>query len=190
LRGETPAVAGSGISFDTFPQNGDWLYVESTNAGGGGGSPNGYGIELDSADSIGVFTGTLEISASQAATPAFSLHTNNGSQEYVAGLDITVQTQLFNVDSSAFGSTSEIILKTDNMLLSTVGVGATGAININSDNLLNLQSDSDNVQIIAGVGTVLTQAQTITFNATGGQKVAVATLANVIALLQSYGLAA
>lgn len=37
------AAAGDGIKFETFPQSGKWLYVDTDH---GEGSPNGYGLEL------------------------------------------------------------------------------------------------------------------------------------------------
>lgn len=40
----TPSTGG--INFDTFPQAGDWLYVETDDAFGGGGSPFGYAMDI------------------------------------------------------------------------------------------------------------------------------------------------
>lgn len=53
-----PSSTG-GIDFDTFPQDGDWLYVESTDATAAGGSPNDYGIQLldSGADGIKISSG-------------------------------------------------------------------------------------------------------------------------------------
>lgn len=43
-RAAAASSGGSGIQFDTSPQSGDWLYVETTESSGHG--PGGYGIEL------------------------------------------------------------------------------------------------------------------------------------------------
>jgi hypothetical protein len=42
---------GGGIQFDTYPQSGNWLYVETSDDSG---SPDGWGIELLSLDSSGI----------------------------------------------------------------------------------------------------------------------------------------
>lgn len=49
--GATPA--GGGIQFDTFPQAGEWLFVETT---GPGTTPFGFGIELKPSDGLLVNT--------------------------------------------------------------------------------------------------------------------------------------
>lgn len=41
---------GGGIQFDTAPQTGNWLYVQTTGAG----TPRGYGIEIDEPNGNGV----------------------------------------------------------------------------------------------------------------------------------------
>jgi hypothetical protein len=49
---ESKSVAtGGGIQFDTSPQAGDWLYVETDNESG---SPNGYGMEFNDQSGGGI----------------------------------------------------------------------------------------------------------------------------------------
>jgi hypothetical protein len=47
-----PGLSG-GIGFDTYPQAGNWLYAETTDETGAGGSPSGLGIELNDFSSNG-----------------------------------------------------------------------------------------------------------------------------------------
>jgi hypothetical protein len=42
---------GGGIQFDTYPQAGGWLYVETTDATG---SPHGYDVEMRAAGDVGI----------------------------------------------------------------------------------------------------------------------------------------
>jgi hypothetical protein len=50
---------GGGIQFDTYPQAGNWLYVETDDESGAGGSPTGYGLELSDYSAGGAFLGAL-----------------------------------------------------------------------------------------------------------------------------------
>jgi hypothetical protein len=75
LAGSTPA--GSGIQFDTFPQSGDWLYVQTTD---GTGAPSGI---------------PLHFYDSSAAAVGISLQSDNGE------IDITAFGN--QLDLSSFG---------------------------------------------------------------------------------------
>src|SRR5215831_1018151 len=62
--GTSGGGGGGGIQFDTYPQAGDWLYVQSNDATAAGGSPDGYAIELsdytsDGSGGGGVFLGAF-----------------------------------------------------------------------------------------------------------------------------------
>jgi hypothetical protein len=67
LRGAATQTAGGGIKFDTYPQLGDWLYVETNNAAG---SPNGYGTEIYD---------------SSAGGDGIRIHSDNGDLQFFCG---------------------------------------------------------------------------------------------------------
>jgi hypothetical protein len=46
----TGATGGTGIQFETYPQTGDWLFVETTTHPSSGGEPPTYGIVFRAAD--------------------------------------------------------------------------------------------------------------------------------------------
>jgi hypothetical protein len=56
VRAIEASPAGGGIKFDTYPQAGEWLYVE---AGNGLASPNGYAIELLDTATTGIHVASL-----------------------------------------------------------------------------------------------------------------------------------
>jgi hypothetical protein len=52
----TPCGGSGGIKFDTYPQAGNWLYVQTDNEAG---SPDGYGLELNDFSAGGAFMGAF-----------------------------------------------------------------------------------------------------------------------------------
>jgi hypothetical protein len=85
--GVDPIPGIGGLSFDTYPQAGNWLYVETDDSTGAGGSPSGYGIELSDYTSgeggIGIAAlggGDVEIKAT--AGGGINIHTTG---DFTAG---------------------------------------------------------------------------------------------------------
>src|SRR5262245_8086118 len=122
--------AGGGIDFDTSPQTGDWLYVETTDSTG---SPNGWGIELNDQSSDGIWihadTYNLLLGAGHNATlGAGGTASVNGN----AGVTLT-------------GAPLHISLSADNKIDWIIGTGLT--LNANVD--MSIQIDGDGFQVIA-----------------------------------------
>jgi hypothetical protein len=192
----TPCGGGSGggIQFDTYPQAGHWLYVETTDATG---SPHGYGIELKSADDTFFFVnGTTFFNALNAdwhfsgTDPAFKLRTNSEMQ-FINLLDastIDFHGWQFLVDTTSYSAGNNVTMTADRLLFDTTG-GGNGDIQITAQKELRLTSNATNVTAFANSGTISLQASVLTFTSFT-QQTAVTTLGDVIALLQSYGLAA
>jgi hypothetical protein len=194
---------GGGIEFDTYPQFGDWLYAESTDASG---SPNGYGIELnsandvvlESAEQIALYgdTGKLSFNGGGSGSPGLWLLTSAGKillQNTVGGAGdggVVVQAYEFIVDTTPEASGNNIHLKSYAITEEALAVsGSGGTITLTADRDVTIQSTNTNMALYASSGTMTIQASNLVFNGLS-QVVAVTTLAEVITLLQSYGLAA
>jgi hypothetical protein len=194
---------GGGIDFDTYPQDGDWLYVESTDETG---SPNGYGIELKSADDLAISssqqiwmfgsTGKFSFNGGGSGSPGLWLLTTAGKlllQNTVGGGGdggVVVQAYEFVVDTTPEASGNNIHLKAYAITEEAVAVsGSGGTINLTADRGITIQSTNTNMSLFASSGTITIQASNLVFNGLS-QVTPVTTLAEVITLLQSYGLAA
>lgn len=200
------SASGSGIQFDTAPQAGDWLYVETTGSG-----PNpptlgtGFGFLADSGGfnfkSQGNANPGFSVGVQDTANGGIALATSDSSQ----GINLTA-TATFGpgVELATVGTTGGIKLQTFNtgsthaditLLQETLGQiviqnagtgtsgitinnGAGGGVNIlDSMDGVNVQSDASGKLGFFHVAAVTQQATPVT-------------LADVIALLQAYGLSA
>ena len=63
-----PGLAGGGIDFNTYPQDGDWLYIETTGAG----SPPFYSLHLVSGDQFVIEAATAIGITANAGSIAFT----------------------------------------------------------------------------------------------------------------------
>jgi hypothetical protein len=141
------AAGAAGIEFDTFPQAGTWLYIETT-----GSDPNtGNGLDLVAAKVINI----------QTVEDVFV--TARSSQQSFDG-DYQIQAAQSGTGSLLLQSQDEARVEASNLI--SIDAAAAGDVRIN---MLRLG--------FFGAGPVAQQATPVT-------------LANVISLLQAYGLAA
>jgi hypothetical protein len=139
---------GSGIQFTTYPQDGSWLYVETTELSPA--SPNGWGIEFRSADGVKFSVTTLfQVSASQVALQSDGLmDLSIGGNLTVSSDGSTTFNSLGDIDATATGDASltgtdvalnasgDVELRTDNSVVVTLGIG--GALLIQDHNFAPL----------------------------------------------------
>lgn len=166
------AASGGGIQYDV-DNEGDWLYVGTT--GTGAGSPFGRPIVFYDFEGGGVF---LRSGGSDVSTPGASLDVADGE----------IQLRTFTPDGDAInwdiGSGANLVGTSSSAWI--FENDGTGGVQINSAGSLQLKSGSS-TQI---VGSTLGTSLGFFGHAPSPQVATPVTLADVIALLQAYGLAA
>lgn len=94
------STGGSGIQFDTYPQAGGWLYVET---GDSTGSPNGWEIDLQAAG-----TGGIQLNS------AWNILLNaDGPVTIGAGLTLTLAGSDVSIDGASYSMTVSAQVKHD-----------------------------------------------------------------------------
>lgn len=146
--GVDPIPGIGGIGFDTYPQAGNWLYAETDDESGAGGSPSGYGIELDDFSTGGVFLGAL-------GGGGLTLRTVGGGLIWLRG------SGQVKIDSG--GSSSILVTSQDIMTLQSIGEmllksnptgGATPQIHLEEGSAYDLTLDlSQGILTVATNGT-------------------------------------
>lgn len=170
---------GGGIQFDTYPQAGNWLYVETTNATG---SPAGFDIELKAAGDVGIFpAGSFTVDAThgnitiEADDGSISINADTTNLSLNAGNWL----QLYGQTLIALNSPGSIGIESPLINIGG-GAGVPGSIVYDA-------SGASSVSVTSGITTLQATSQLVFYSPS--QQTTCTTLSDVIALLVSYGLA-
>jgi hypothetical protein len=176
-----------GIRFNTYPQQSDWLWIKTI--GDSGPDPPGFGMWLMSETGINIQnTGGVAASAAgnldiiqDSPTNDLNIYTSDpGSTiNMVGGKGLIIE---------GHGDTGIILKATGAGDMLIRHDGSTGWIDITSYHGELRLAGYEAARLASDTGEVRLEGNTLAF-ASATQKATVTTLADVIALLQSYGLA-
>jgi hypothetical protein len=88
-------VDTSGIQFDTYPQTGNWLYIETTNADD---SPDTYGIELNDTSGQGIWMRTNRSFEVSGDTGVYMESLNEGINLWARAANKTINLTAANIN--------------------------------------------------------------------------------------------
>ncbi len=182
-RSQTPepdlyGPGGGGIQFDTYPQDGDWLYLNATDASG---SPSGDGgIEINSGDGVYLSAGSFLDLQSSGNNGSFGTRIRSIGGALLLATDNNASVTALNFLADA--SSGNVHLKAINITIESLETSdIAGGISLTSGGKIQLTTDST-ITFQAAQQAAITPADGTLAGAT-------AAVNDVIALLQAYGLA-
>jgi len=146
-----PTGASVGIQFDTYPQAGGWLYVETTNAAG---SPNGWGTEIYD---------------SSVGGDGIEIHSDNGNLHFFCG------------DTANFGGNYTQITGVFGIMLDCADIQVNSSAQVKQEQSASVEGQRFTIPTSGGIFSVYDQSVVPLFEVHGDGSVHIQTGSSVVA---------